>query len=200
MRGIDEDWLRRKRGRVTAVRCAVDCPRVFPPPLAVKTRSMCGSLVFARSSRGPRRASALCLCLGLGLRVRQRTRAQHGPTVLRWLPRGGRASTSVEVEPSLVLGRAAGAALPLVRRAAALRGGRLDSGGLCPLGTAPGRRRGGRARRRSVALPVWAGAYVEARWSGRLVSRRDCSTLCTDSVRFPPRENGADRGGRGARC
>ena len=55
-----------------------------------------------------------------------------------------------------------------MRRAAALRGDWPDSGGLCPLGTAPGRRRGTRARRRSVALPVWAGAYVEARGSGRL--------------------------------
>jgi hypothetical protein len=51
---------------------------------------------------------------------------------------------------------------------------------------------GGRARRRSVALPlgagaskvapVWAGAYVEVGPSGRLVSRRGWST---DSVRFP---------------
>jgi hypothetical protein len=38
---------------------------------------------------------------------RQRTRAQHGPTVLRWLPRGDGASRSVEPEPYLLLRRAA---------------------------------------------------------------------------------------------
>jgi hypothetical protein len=37
--------------------------------------------------------------LGLGLRVGQRTRAQHGPTALRWLPRGDGASRSDEPEP-----------------------------------------------------------------------------------------------------
>ena len=71
----------------------------FPAAQAVETRSMCGLLDLARSSpsRGPRRlsASALGLGLGLGLRVGQRTRAKHGPTVIRRLPRGDGASRSV---------------------------------------------------------------------------------------------------------
>ncbi len=57
-------------------------------PLAVQTQLMCGLLDLARSSHGPRR-----LCLGLGLRVGPRTRAVHGLTARRWLPRGGRASS-----------------------------------------------------------------------------------------------------------
>ena len=75
-----------------------------------------------------------------------------------------------------------GRPVPLVRRAAALRGGPTGLGGLCPLGTAPGRRRGGRARRRSVALPVGAGAYVEVRPSGRLDK-----LVSTESGRFQER-------------
>ena len=69
-----------------------------------------------------------------------------------------------------------------MRRAAALRGGLAGLGGFCPLGTAPGRRRGGRARRRSVALPVGAGAYVEVRPSGRLDR-----LVSTESGRFQER-------------
>ena len=45
--------------------------------------------------------------LGLCLRVGQRTRAQHGPTVLLWFPRGDGAWKSVEPGPYLLLGRAA---------------------------------------------------------------------------------------------
>ena len=55
-------------------------------------------------SEQPRPTSALCLGLRLGLRVGQRTRAQHGPTALRWWPRRDGASRSVEVEPCLLLG------------------------------------------------------------------------------------------------
>jgi hypothetical protein len=124
-------------------------------------------------SEQPRPTSALCLGLRLGLRVERRTRAQPGPTSLRWWPREDGASRSAEVEPCLLLGRAARAGGATGAACRRLAGGLLpDSGALCSLGMAPGRRRGGRARRRSVALPVWAGAYVEVGPSGRLVSRR----------------------------
>jgi hypothetical protein len=98
---------------------------------------------------------------------------QHGPTALRWWPRRDGESRSVEVEPCLLLGggRAGCAAGPAC---GSLAEGRscLIRGRFCLLGMAPGRRRGGRARRRSLALPVGAGAYVEVGPSGRLVSRR----------------------------
>ena len=61
--------------------------------------------VASVGSEQSRPTSAPCL----GLRVGQRTRAQHGPTVLLWVPRGDGASKSVEPGPYLLLGRAAGA-------------------------------------------------------------------------------------------
>ena len=164
--------------------------------LAVKTRWMCGLLVLARSSRGPRRlsASASASASGLG--------SAHGPNTGPLPSVGGRGEMGHRGPSRWNLAccwgraaRAGGATGAACRR---LAGGFLpDSGALCSLGMAPGRRRGGRARRRSVALPVWAGAYGggwaerEARESTRLVS--------TDSFRFPG-ENGADQGGQEARC
>ena len=101
------------------------------------------------------------LCLGLGLRVGPRTRAVHGPTARRWLPRGGRASRSVEAEPSLLLERAAGAA----RATGAARGrfaegpGRIRGGfarwARRPAGGEAGAQDGGALRCRFWAAPPW---------------------------------------------
>ncbi len=54
-------------------------------------------------SEQPRPTPTLCLGLRLGLWVGQRTRAQHGPTALRWWPRRDGAM-SAEVEPWPVAG------------------------------------------------------------------------------------------------
>ena len=143
----------------------------------------------SEQSPGPRRLSALASGPG----------SVHGPNTGPLPSVGGRGEMG-RCPPrwnlSLLLGRAARAGGATGAACRRLAGGFLpDSGALCSLGMAPGRRRGGRARRRSVALPVWAGAYGggraewEARESTRLVS--------TDSVRF---QNGADRGGQEARC
>jgi hypothetical protein len=132
-------------------------------------------------SEQSRRKSALCL--GLGLRVGQRTRAQHGPTVLRRLPRGDGASRSVSRGGTLLAAGEGRRGCPCnwCRRAAALPGpGRIRGG----FGRWAWRPAGGEARqrRRSVALPVWAGAYLEARLSGRLDEAREYR-----SVRFQER-------------
>jgi len=127
-------------------------------------------------SEQPRPTPTLCLGLRLGLWVGQRTRAQHGPTALRWWPRREGASRPVEVEPCLLLGRAARAGGATGAACRRLAGGFLpDSGALCSLGMAPGMRRGGRktAERRAASLGRrlrWA--EWEARESTRLVSRR----------------------------
>jgi hypothetical protein len=155
--------------------------------LAVKTRWMCGLLVLARSSRGPRRLSesaSASASASRGLRVAsgQRTRAKHGPTqpkgptVIRRMPRGDGAPKSDEPEPSLLLGMAAGATpVPMApvgasaelvplrpgRRAAALHSDRIpgDFAGWAW-------RRGARARRwraqdggASRWQNFWPGAY-----------------------------------------
>ena len=160
------------------------------------TQGHSGSLDSARSSRGPRRLSpsASASASGLG-RV-------HGPNTGPLPSVGGRGEMGhrgpSRWDLACCWGGLPGLAVPLARRAAAWRGrGLPDSGALCSLGTAPGRRRGGRARRRSVALPVWvwAGAYGGwAEWEPRESTRLGS----TDSVRFP-RENGADRGGQETR-
>jgi hypothetical protein len=100
---------------------------------ADETRSMCGFARFGSAQSRPTSA----LGLGLGLPVGQRTRAKRGPTVLRWIPRGDGASRSVSRGGTfLVAGEGCpGCPCNWYRRAA-----RPDSGGLCPLGMAPGRR------------------------------------------------------------
>jgi hypothetical protein len=119
--------LRRKRGRAFLTASSV------PAAQAVETRSMCGLLDWARSS--PRRLSALGL--GLGLRVGQRTRAPHGPTVLRRLPRGDGASRSVSRGGTfLVAGEGCrGCPCSWCRRAAALRRGLAGFGASFVVGT-----------------------------------------------------------------
>jgi hypothetical protein len=107
-------------------------------------------------SEQSRRKSALCL--GLGLRVGQRRRLQHGPTVLRRLPRGDGASRSVSRGGTLLAAGEGRRGCPCnwCRRAAALPGpGRIRGG----FGRWAWRPAGGEARqrRRSVALPVWVG-------------------------------------------
>ena len=114
------------------------------------------------------------LCLGLGLRVGPRTRAVHGPTALRWWPRGGGASRSVEAEPSLLLGWAAGAA----RATGAARGRRVGGSSLAGHGARQAARRARKtAERRAASL-------------GRRLRRLDrvggpTRLGSTDSVRFP---------------
>ena len=158
-------------------------------PLAVKSRMMCGLLVLARSRRGPRRrsASASASACGLG--------RAHGPNTGPLSSVGCRGEMGHRSPSSPDLTCCWGGLPGLTRGTGAAARGRFggpDSGEAgFPLEMAPGRRPGGRAGRRSVALPLWAGACLEARPSGRLVS--------TESVRFPPRENGAARGGQEAR-
>jgi hypothetical protein len=53
-----------------------------------------GTALIAYHRTGIIPAHLLTRRLGLGLRVGQRTRAQHGPTVLHWYPRGDGASRS----------------------------------------------------------------------------------------------------------
>ncbi len=142
-----------------------------PAAQAVEARSMCWVARFG--SEQPTSA--------LGSRPRPRPpgwAAHTGPTRAHCPPSvaAGRWGLEVRLERRNLaccsggLPRAAGG-LPvqLVLRAAALPGPGRIGGGLCPLGMAPGRRRGGRGRRRCVALPVWAGAYLEARpeWEAR---------------------------------
>ena len=108
--------LRRKRGR------AFDCPECSR---RTGSRDSIDVRAAGFGSEQSRRTSALRLCLGL--RVGQRTRAKHGPTVLRWLPRGDGESRSVSRgEPCLLLGRAARAtgagARPLCRGPAGFGG------------------------------------------------------------------------------
>jgi hypothetical protein len=139
--------------------------------LAVRTRLMCG---FARfGSEQSRPTSALCLGLGFGLRVGQRTRAQHGPTVIRRMPRGGWASRSVEAEPSLLLGRAARAARATgAARGRFVEGPGRDSGGLSrwarrPAGGEAGAQDGGASRCQFGQAPTWRLEEWEARESTR---------------------------------
>ena len=193
MRGIDEDWLRRKRGRVTAVRCAFDCPRVFPPPLAVKTRLMCGSLVFARSSRSPRRllasASASASASGFG--------RAHGPNTGP-LPCVGCRGEAGHRRPSRWNLPCCWGGLPGLTR---------------PTGAARGRFAGGADQTRG-ALLAGHGARQVARRARKTAERRAASlggrlrggsTEWLDEapeyrIGSLPRENGADQGGPGARC
>ena len=78
--------------------CAV--PLTAPSvPAATGSEDSVDVRVASFGSEQSRPTSALCLGLGLGLRVGPRRRAQHGPTALRWVPRGDGASRSVEPEP-----------------------------------------------------------------------------------------------------
>ena len=142
---------------------------------------MCGSLVFARSSRGPRRLFASAS------RPRPPGWAAYtGPTRAHCpsLVAAGRPGIDVRRGGTfLVAGEPCRGCPSHWCGARPLCGGAWpDSGALCSLGMAPSRRRGGRARRRSVALPVGAGAYVEARPSGRLDR-----LVSTESGRFQER-------------
>ena len=83
------------------------------------------------------------LGLGLGLPVGQRTRAKRGPTVLRRLPRGDGASRSVSRGGTLLAAGEGclgcpGLPVQLVPERGRVAGARPDSGGLRPLGMAPG--------------------------------------------------------------
>ncbi len=132
--------------------------------------------VAAFGSEQPRPTSALCLGLGLGLRVGQRTRAQHGPTALRWWPRRDGASMSVEAEPCLLLGGAARAGCQCATGPAC---GSLAEGWGCrirgrfarwawrPAGGVAGAQDGGASRCQFGQAPT-----VEVGPRGRLVSRR----------------------------
>ncbi len=154
---------------------------------------MCGLLGLDRSS--PRRLSAL----GLGLRAGQRTRAQHGPTVLRRLPRGDGASRSVSRGGAFLVAAEGCPGCPCswCRRAAALPGpGRIRGGFaqlVMALRHAPRRAQDCGASR---CWPVWAGAYVEASTEWEACESRRGSGVPTQFAR----ENGADPGGPGARC
>ncbi len=124
---VDEHWLRRKRGR------AFDCPEHS------RRREISEDSVDVRvtgfGSEQPRPTSALSLGVRLGLRVGPRTRAQHGPTALRWWPRGDGASRSAEVEACWLLGRAAragGATGPACGRLAGGGGGGVQYRGAPP--------------------------------------------------------------------
>jgi hypothetical protein len=160
---VDEDGLRRKRGRAFLTAPSITAAQ------AVEARSMCGLLGLDRSSRGPRHgrlsASASASASGLG--------GAHGPN-MGSLPsvgcRGemGHRGPPREAEPCLLPGRAAGAACAAgAARGRFARAGRIR-GGFARWAWRPA---GGeaRARRQSVALPVWAGAYFEARpeWEAR---------------------------------
>jgi hypothetical protein len=132
-------------------------------PLAVVL--MCGLLDLSRSRRGPTRLAASASPASASRRrVGQRTRAQHGPTVRRWLPRGDGASRPVdsEAEPCLLLGslrlRAAGAA-------------RATAAGPPPLALVRRGRFAGGARPDSVALLAGHGAR-QARRSRKTAERR----------------------------
>jgi hypothetical protein len=140
-----------------------------PAAQAVETRLMCGSLVLARSSRGPRRlsASASASASGLG--------SAHGPNTGPLSSVGCRGETghrgpSREVEPCLLLGRAAGAARATGAGARPLCRGPAGFGGASAAGhgarQAARRAKDGGASR---CWPVWAGAYVEAstEWEAR---------------------------------
>ena len=157
--------------------CAV--PLTAPSvPAAPGSEDSVDVRVASFGSEQSRPTSALGLGLGLGLRVGQRTRAQHGPTALRWLPRGGRASTSVEAEPCLLLRRAAGAARPTgaARGRFAEGPGRTATRGAFPAGY--GVRQAARRARKTAERRAasWGRRLLGGSiGSGRLVSRRDCS-------------------------
>jgi hypothetical protein len=94
--------------------------------------------------------SALCLGVRLGLRVGPaRTRAQHGPTALRWWPRRDGSSRR---DLACCWGGLPGLPVPLVRRAAALRRGLA---GLRPTCGEAGAQDGGASRCRFGQAPPW---------------------------------------------
>jgi hypothetical protein len=125
-------------------------------------------------SEQPRPTPTLCLGLRLGLWVGQRTRAQHGPTAFRWWPRremGHRCPPRWNL--ACCWGGLPGLAVPLVRRAAAWRGGscrirgRFARWAWRPAGGEAGAQDGGASRCQFGQAPT-----VEVGPSGRLVSRR----------------------------
>jgi hypothetical protein len=157
-----------------AVRLAAPSVPAAGRARATGSRDSVDVRVAGFGSEQPRPTPALGLRLRLGLRVGQRTRAQHGPTALRWWPRSGRASRSVEAEPS---SRAAGEGCRgcpchwCGRGARPLEGpgrirGDFSRWARRPAGGEAGAQDGGASRCRFVQAPTWRLGRV------RLVSRR----------------------------